>query len=231
MHAVRSPDHKTRKTMKRILVVDDHPLLKVGLARLIEGEPGLEICGMACEAHEAMAQVESCKPDLVVTDLTLPGRSGLELIKDLSAIHPELPVIVFSMHDEMVYAERVLRAGGRGYVTKDSAPERLVEAIRTVLEGGVYASKSLTGHLLNSLAPRKGAAGNGSPLQRLTDRELEVFEMIGQARNHQEIAMNLGISPRTLDAHRTHIREKLGLEDGNDLTRQAIRWVEVGKIG
>lgn len=217
--------------MKRILVVDDHPLLKVGLARLIEGEQGLEICGMASEVHEAMAQVESCKPDLVVTDLTLPGRSGLEMIKDLSAIHPELPVIVFSMHDEMVYAERVLRAGGRGYVTKDSAPERLLEAIRTVLEGGVYASKSLTGHLLNSLAPRKGTPGNQSPLQRLTDRELEVFEMIGQARSHQEIAMNLGISPRTLDAHRTHIREKLGLEDGNDLTRQAIRWVEVGKIG
>ena len=100
--------------MKRILVVDDHPLLKVGLARLIEGEPGLEICGTASEVHDAMAQVESSKPDLVVTDLTLPGRSGLEMIKDLSAIHPELPVIVFSMHDEMVYAERVFRAGGRG---------------------------------------------------------------------------------------------------------------------
>jgi DNA-binding NarL/FixJ family response regulator len=217
--------------MKRILVVDDHPLLKVGLIRLIEGEPGLEICGSAAEVHEALSLVESSKPDLVVTDLTLPGRSGLEMIKDLSAIHPELPVIVFSMHDEMVYAERVLRAGGRGYVTKDSAPERLLEAIHTALEGGIYASQNLTGHLLNSLSPHKGPPGNSSPLQRLTDRELEVFEMIGQAHSHQEIAANLGISPRTVDAHRTHIREKLGLGDGNDLTRQAIRWVEVGKIG
>ena len=216
--------------MKRILLVDDHPLLREGLGRLIDAESGLSVCGMAGTVQEALAMVESLKPDLVIADLTLPGRNGLELIKDLVATHPELPIIVLSMHDELIYAERVLRAGGRGYVMKDAPPDRLIEAIRTVLSGGVFASQTVTNHFLKALSPVKGTPAPGFPLERLTDREMEVFELIGQAKCNQDIAARLGISPRTLDAHRAHIREKLGIGDGSELTRYAIRWVEVGTI-
>jgi DNA-binding NarL/FixJ family response regulator len=217
--------------MSRILLVDDHPLMRDGLGKLIAAESGLTVCGLAGTVQEALSLVESERPDLVITDLTLPGRNGLELIKDLVATHPELPVIVLSMHDELIYAERVLRAGGRGYVMKDSSPERLLEAIHAVLGGGVFASQTVTNHFLKALSSAKGTPTPGFPLERLTDREMEVFELIGQARSNHEIASRLGISPRTLDAHRAHIREKLGLADGNELTRYAIRWVEVGVIG
>jgi DNA-binding NarL/FixJ family response regulator len=217
--------------MSKILLVDDHPLLREGLGRLIETEPELSICGMAGSVQEAISMVESQKPDLVITDLTLPGRNGLELIKDLATTHPEIPIIVLSMHDELIYAERVLRSGGRGYVMKDSSPDRLLEAIKVVRGGGVFASQTVTSHFLKTLAPAKGSPTSGFPLERLTDREMEVFELIGQARSNQDIATRLGISPRTLDAHRAHIREKLGLSDGSELTRYAIRWVEVGTIG
>ncbi len=215
---------------KNILLVDDHPVLREGLGRLIEAEPSLSVCGMAGTVQDALSLVELKKPDLVVTDLTLPGRNGLELIKDLGAIHPEIPVLVFSMHDELIYAERVLRAGGRGYVMKDTAPERLLDAVRIVLEGGVFASQNVTNHFLKTISGGKGPLKPSFPLERLTDREMEVFELIGHALGNHEIASRLGISPRTLDAHRSHIREKLGLEDGNELTRHAIRWVEVGMI-
>lgn len=225
---------KTRATQesrsRRILLVDDHPILREGLARLIDAEQGMEVCGLAGNVQDALAMIDSSPPDLVITDLTLPGRNGLELIKDLGATHPELPVIVLSMHEELVYAERVLRAGGKGYVTKESPPELLIEAVNVVLNGGIFASRNVTDHFLRSLSS-KSPAKPSFPLERLTDREMEVFELIGQAKNNQDIARQLGISPRTLDAHRAHIREKLGLEDGNELTRHAIRWVEVGMIG
>ena len=218
-------------TLRKILLVDDHPLMNEGLRQLLDSQPGLRICGMAGSVQEAIALVESAKPELVITDLTLPGRNGLELIKDLGTTHPELPIIVLSMHDELLYAERVLRAGGRGYVTKDSPTERILEAIRCVLGGGVFASSSVTNHLLQAMLPGKGPAKPSFPLERLTDREIEVFELIGQAKSNHAISCQLGISPRTVDVHRAHIREKLGLEDGNALTRHAIRWVEVGMIG
>jgi DNA-binding NarL/FixJ family response regulator len=214
----------------KILLVDDHPLLLEGLARLISAEAGLGVCGMAGSVRDALALVESLKPDLVITDLTLPGRNGLEFIKDLAATHPEIPVIVLSMHDEMIYAERVLRAGGRGYVMKDTTPARLLEAIRIVLGGGVFASQTVTNHLLKALSNHKAASRPGFPMERLTDREMEVFELIGHAKSNHEISTQLGISPRTLDAHRAHIREKLGLTDSNELTRHAIRWIEVGMV-
>jgi DNA-binding NarL/FixJ family response regulator len=216
--------------MYRILLVDDHPLLREGLSRLIAAEAGLSVCGVAGSVQEALAVVESENPDLVVTDLTLPGRNGLELIKDLGAIHPEIPVIVLSMHDELIYAERVLRAGGRGYVMKDTPPDRLIEAIHTVIAGGVFASATVTNHFLRALSSGRNTSQPSFPLERLTDREIEVFELIGQAKSNHEIANRLGISPRTLDAHRAHIREKLGFADSNELTRHAIRWVEVGMM-
>ena len=214
----------------RILLVDDHPFINEGLSQLIGAEPGLSICGVATNVHEALALVESAKPDLIISDLTMPGRNGLELIKDLGATHPGLPVIVLSLHDELLYAERVLRAGGRGYVTKNAPTERLIEAIHCVLDGGVYTSPTVTKHFLHSFLPNKERATSSFPLERLTDREIEVFELIGQAKGNHEIACQLGISQRTVDVHRAHIREKLALEDGSALTRHAIRWVEAGKL-
>lgn len=220
----------TKPRPKGILLVDDHPLLLEGLERLINAGPGIRVCGMAGDVRQALVMVENLKPALIITDLTLPGRNGLELIKDLAAIHPEIPVIVLSMHDEMIYAERVLRAGGRGFVMKDTPPECLLEAIRTVLAGGVFASRTVTSHLLGSLAGGKASTKTGFPLECLTDREMEVFELIGHAKSNPEIATALGISPRTVDAHRSHIREKLRLADGGELTRHAIRWIESGAI-
>lgn len=216
--------------MSKILLVDDHPLLREGLCRLISAESGLNVVGMAGTVQEALSLVESEKPDLIITDLTLPGRNGLELIKDLAASHPDIPIIVLSMHDELIYAERVLRAGGRGYVMKDSPPDRLIEAIHVVLGGGVFASQTVTNHFLKALSSGKTPSKPTFSLECLTDREIEVFELIGHAKSNHEIACRLGISPRTLDAHRAHIREKLGLADSNELTRHAIRWVEVGMI-
>ena len=202
-----------------------------GIVHILESEDDLEVCAKAGTASDALALAETAKPDLVLTDLTLPGRSGLELIKDLKALHPHIPVLVMSMHDELIYAERVLRAGGRGYVMKETASDLLVEAIRRVLDGGVFASQAVTEHFLEAVSSGGDKTSKSSfPLERLTDRELEVFEQIGNGNNTQQVASQLSISPRTVDAHRSHIREKLGLSDSSELTRYAVRWVESGSI-
>jgi DNA-binding NarL/FixJ family response regulator len=223
-----APSRSNPSKQRKVLLVDDHPLLLSGLERLIESEADLCVCGMTGDVQSALQLVEVHRPDLVIADLSLPGRNGMELIKDLSATHPDLPVIAFSMHDEMLYAERVLRAGGRGYVMKESPPGRLLKAIRVVLAGEIFISPRLNKHLLKSIATCKGAARPRNLLESLTDREMEVFEMLGGPGSLHEIAEALGISPRTLDAHRAHIREKLGLADSSELTRQAIRWAESG---
>jgi DNA-binding NarL/FixJ family response regulator len=218
---------KAEPRLQRILIVDDHPVVRGGLLNIIESRDGLTVCGSAGSVPEALAAVESLHPDLVLTDLGLPGRSGIELIKDLRTLHPELPVLVMSMHDEMIYAERVLRAGGRGYVPKEAPADVLIQAIHRVLEGGVFVSDNVTAHFLHGLSGGSGQRAS-FPIQRLTDRELEVFELVGQGKSTQEIGTLLVISPRTVDAHRTHIREKLGLADGNELIRFAVRWIESG---
>ncbi len=216
---------KAEPRLKRILIVDDHPVVRGGLTIIIQGCDGLTVCGSAGSVQEALAAVETLQPDLVLTDLGLPGRSGMELIKDLRTLHPELPVLVMSMHDELIYAERVLRAGGRGYVPKEAPSEVLLQAIRRVLDGGVFVSETVTAHFLHGLSGGSGKRAS-FPIQRLTDRELEVFELIGNGKSTQEIGTMLSISPRTVDAHRTHIREKLGLADANELVRYAVRWIE-----
>jgi DNA-binding NarL/FixJ family response regulator len=214
---------------KKILVIDDHPILREGIVHVLETEEGLEVCGQAGSAEEGLSLAGASDPDMVLTDLTLTGRSGLELIKDLAAIKPDLPVLVMSMHDEMIYAERVLRAGGRGYLMKESASDKLVEAINTVLAGRVFVSRAVTDHFLEGMA--QGAPKFGLPLDRLTDRELEVFELIGHGKSTKEIATQLAISSRTVDAHRQHLREKFGSIGAGKLARYAIRWVESGALG
>jgi len=208
----------------RVVVVDDHPIMRFGLSRLIGSIEGVEVVGEAGTASEALRQVESLgEVDLVVVDMSLPDRSGLELIKDLRAMFPDIKCLVISSHDEAVYAERVLRAGGRGYMMKDRAPEFLEAAVRQVLDGGIFLSAEMTARMMEVFA---GGSGGSSPVSALTDRELEVFRAIGEGRTSREIAALLGISVRTVDAHRTHIKEKLGLADAAQLNYEAIRWVQ-----
>lgn len=218
----KTPPNPTRK---RILIVDDHPVVREGLVQQINREPDLTVCGQASNASEALSLVEKGQPDMVVADINLPGRSGLELIRDLHALSPDLPVLVLSMHDESVFAERVLRAGGRGYLSKKEGSERLADGIRRVLSGQIYVSEAVSTRLLDGLSGKQSARV-ASPIEQLTDRELEVFTLIGQAKETKEIAKRLGMSCKTVEAHRGAIKRKLKLKTGPELTRHAVLWVE-----
>jgi DNA-binding NarL/FixJ family response regulator len=217
-----------RPGRKRILIVDDHPVVREGLLQQINREGDLEVCGQASNASQALALVERDIPDLVLADINLPGRSGLELIRDIHAVSPNLPVLVLSIHDESVFAERVLRAGGRGYVSKQAGSEKLAEAIRRVLRGQIYVSETISTRLLAGLS-NTHPARVASPMERLTDRELEVFTLIGQAKETKEIARSLGMSCKTVEAHRGAIKRKLKLQKGPQLTRHAVLWVEASR--
>lgn len=216
--------------MYRIVIADDHPVMREGLAHVLGSDPEFEVCGAAGSVAEALKLVSATNPDLLVTDLSFPERSGLELIKDVSVLKPDLPVITISLHDELIYAERVFRAGCRGYLSKDSSPSVILEAVHRVLAGGVYASQAVTDHLLHSMAGGPAVKQPKFPLKRLSDRELEVFELIGHGKITREIGEILHISSRTVDAHRGHIREKLGLGNKGDLTCYAVRWIESGNL-
>ncbi|NNE90293.1 MAG: response regulator transcription factor [Verrucomicrobiales bacterium] len=207
----------------KIVVIDDHPVMRVGLTHLINAEPTLEVVGEAGSASEGIRLVESIENlDLAIVDVSLPDRNGLEVIKDFRSMLPDLKCLVISSHDEKIYAERVLRAGGRGYVMKDRAPEQLVQAICKVLGGGIFLSQKMTARMMEILVN----GPSGSSVESLTDRELEVYRAIGEGRTSREIAGDLGISIRTVDAHRTHIKEKLKFRDAAELSYNAIRWVE-----
>lgn len=228
-----SPTHETmsrkeqpaaRTNRKKILLVDDHPLMRRGQADLLNREPDLAVCGEAGTAREAMEAIAKLKPDLALVDMALPDKDGLELIKDIQALHPGLPVLAMSMQDESLYAQRVLRAGGRGYVMKQEGPERLAAAIRTVLGGQVALSPRMSAKALESMVGPSGEVGGG-PEAKLTDRELEVVRLFGEGWSTDEIAGRLHLSPKTVDVHRGHIKEKLGFKTTPEFTRFAIRWV------
>lgn len=214
-----------KRNVKRLLLVDDHPIMRHGLVQLISAEDDLEVCAEAGTAEEGLKAVAKWSPDLVIADLTLPDKHGLEFIKDLRALHPETQVIVLSMHDESLYAERALRAGARGYLMKEAAAGNLIRAVRRALGGEIYLSDKMSSTMLELLSgQRKSATPAG--VDRLTDRELEVLQLIGSGRGTRHIADQLHISVRTIDAHRAHIKDKLQLPDGNALVRYAVRWVE-----
>lgn len=219
----KSPTNNLTKR-KKILLVDDHPLMRRGQADLLNRELDLIVCGEAGTAREAMEAIAKLKPDLVLVDMALPDKDGLELIKDIQALHPELPVLAMSMQDESLYAARVLRAGGRGYVMKADGPERLAAAIRTVLSGQVALSPRMSAKVLQSLVGPSGQSGAG-PEAKLTDRELEVLRLFGGGWSTEEISSRLHLSPKTVDVHRAHIKEKLGLKTTPEFLRFAIRWV------
>jgi DNA-binding NarL/FixJ family response regulator len=214
-----------KKNKKRVLLVDDHPIMRHGLAQLIRAEADLEVCGEGGSAAEGLALVGSLKPDLVVADLTLPDKHGLEFIKDVQSMYPGTLMLVLSMHDESLYAERVLRAGARGYVMKETAADMLVLAARRVLDGGIYLSDKMSSLMLEMMAGQRKPVSS-SALDRLTDRELEVLQLIGQGRATRHIAEQLHVSVRTVDAHRANIKEKLQLADGATLVRYAVRWMD-----
>jgi DNA-binding NarL/FixJ family response regulator len=215
---------------RKVLLVDDHPMMRAGLAQLIRLQPDLEVCCEASDPAEALREIPRCKPDLLVTDMTMPGRSGVEFVKDVQALHPHLPILVVSMHDEFIYAERVLRAGARGYLMKEAGGEKLLAAIRQVLAGQTYVSERMAAALVGSITGRK-PRGSSSPIQQLTDREFEVFQLIGQGKSTHAIAKQLGLSSKTVDVHRGHIKEKLDLQDVTALVRHAVRWVETQAKG
>lgn len=208
----------------RIFLVDDHPFMRHGLSEFIANQPNMVVCGEADNARDALTAIDQLKPDMVITDIILPGKSGLELTKDLRAMHPDIAILVMSMHDEPYYAERVLHAGARGYLMKREGSTKLITAIQQVLDGHTYVSESIANRILESLS--RGRTEGDSPVEKLTDRELEVFELIGQARTSRDIAEQLRISIKTVEAHRANIKEKLNLKGGPELIRLAVRWVE-----
>lgn len=210
--------------MKRILIVDDHPLVRKGFTQLIEDEPGLEICGEAADESESLQQVMATSPDLVIIDLSLAGGSGLNLIERIKAHHGNICMLVVSMHDEALFAERVLTAGALGYLNKQEAPGNIINAIHRVLDGKVYLSDELKERLLDS--PAGSVKGPGQPpLQQLSNRELEVFELIGRGMMTGKIAEHLNLSIKTIETHRENIKIKLHLASGQELTRRAIYWL------
>jgi DNA-binding NarL/FixJ family response regulator len=214
----------------RLLLVDDHPVVLDGYKLMLNAQPDLEVCATACNAADAFGAVAREQPDLVLTDLNMPGRGGLDLIKDLVAINPELKVLVCSMHDEMLYAERALRAGAKGYLTKDTPGPMMLTAIRRVLDGGIYVSERLAARVLDAFAGAR-PRGSTSPLEKLSDREFEVFRLFGEGRTAKEIAAQLNLSPKTVSVHRDHIKEKMEFATSAEMIRQAVRWVETQQLG
>lgn len=210
---------------KSIILVDDHPVMRFGLAQLIASEPDLKVIGEAGCAAEAMDALANVVPDLMIVDISLPDKNGLELIKDARASCPDICILVVSMHDERTYAERVLRAGGRGYIMKEEAAEKLVLAIRAVMDGKVFVSDAISRLLIESFSAGTGG-DDREAIHKLSDRELEVFQLLGEGLGSKEIAARIHCSPRTVDAHRVHIREKLALNTGRDVVREAVRWIE-----
>ena len=223
--------NKTKADAKsRILLVDDHRTLLTGYRLILDSEPDLVVCDTATSVPEALAAVQHQQPDLVVTDLTMPGRGGIDLIKDLIALHPELRILVCSMHDESLYAERALRAGAKGYLMKDADGPTFLAAVRRVLNGQVYMSEKLAARVLDAFAgahPR----GSHSPLEKLSDREFEVFRLFGEGKTAKEIAGQLNLSPKTISVHRDHIKEKLEFATSAEMIRQAVRYVETEQLG
>ncbi len=209
---------------KKVFIVDDHPVFRDGLVRIVAQVPGVVVCGEAGDARTAFDAISQLKPDLVLMDINLPGKSGLELLQDVHAMRPDLPVLVISMHDEQLYAERVLRAGGRGYIMKQEGPDKMRDAITKVLDGQVYASERTAASILDALSRPRSTAST-STVGKLTDRELEVLRLTGQGKDNRAVAQELHISLKTVDTHRGHIKEKLGLKNGTELIHYAVRWV------
>ena len=217
--------NRNKNSRKHILIVDDHPMMRTGLAQLIDNEPGLKVTAEADNACQAIDAVNKQKFDLALLDISLPDKNGLELIKDLRALKPELPILVVSMHDESFYAERVLRAGGRGYIMKQEGGKKFLAAIQQVLAGQIYVSEKMSERILEAYTGLETKT-SGSPVRKLSDREFEVFQFISQGLSTRAIAEHLHLSMKTVEVHRANIKEKLELKTATDLVRYAVRWLD-----
>ncbi len=207
----------------QIVLVDDHPLMREGLAEVLRREPDLEVCGEAEDRTQALEVIKITKPDLVIVDLALKNSHGLELVKDITALYPKLRTLVVSMHDEFVNAERVIRAGSSGYITKQEATTKILLAVRCVLSGEIYLSPQAAAQIASKVAGRS-RAGSGLTVDGLADRELQVFELIGRGHSTRQIAEQLKLDVSTIETYRARIKEKLNLKDSVELLQHAISW-------
>ena len=221
MHA-QSPESKKKY---RILIVDDHPMVRERLAQLVNEQPDMLTCVASADAALALTEIRQLQPDIVLVDLNLKGSSGLELIKNVHCEFPELLMLVVSMQEESVFAERVLHAGARGYINKEEATVRVITAIRTILGGGIWVSERMNAQLLGRLVGKRSAE-NSTALDRLSDREIEIFQMIGRGVGTRRIAEVLHVDPHTVETYRTRIKDKLGLTSSMEVLQRAVQWVQ-----
>ena len=216
-------NHTTLSKKSRVFVVDDHPIVRQGLALLIDRESDLAVCGEAEDAHSATQLIANAKPDILIVDISLNGPDGLDLLKDIRMRYPELPVLILSMHDESIYAERALRAGAQGYIMKQEATEKVLVALRRILSHEIYVSERIANRMLQRYIGNRGASRPAS-IADLTDRELEVFRLIGEGHSTRRIAEELHISVKTVESYQAHIKEKLSLRSARELVQHAIQW-------
>ena len=234
---MRSKNRQTKSSLassrseRKILLVDDHPLVREGIAALLRATPDLTISAEVGSADEALQAIEAELPDLVLLDISLPGASGIELLKDLHVRYPRLLVLVLSMHEESVYAERALRAGAQGYIMKQEPGSRVIEAVRCVLRGDLYVSPSLAARMVKLFVANKQGKDTRTSVERLSDRELQVYSFIGGGLSTQEVATKLSLSVKTIQTYREHIKRKLGLRNATDLVHHATHWVENEEMG
>src|ERR1700730_9647183 len=227
MKGARSTNNNSKCDLpeaKRIVIVDDHPLFRKGLEQLIQSHDGLSICGEAANAAEAMDVIRQIAPDMAIVDLSLPGANGIELIKNIRAEFPKLLILVLSMHDESLYALRSMRAGAQGYVMKHEAMANVIQAIQEVFNGRPYLSPAMAAQVITKFAHRQ-AEGEPDAVERLSDRELEILELIGKGNEVRQIAKLLHLSPKTVETHRAHIKDKLDLKNSREVARFALQWL------
>jgi DNA-binding NarL/FixJ family response regulator len=216
-------ERPTATARKKVLIVDDHPLMRQGLALLINQQQDMQVCAEAQEAQAAIHAIAESRPDILILDISLSGPDGLELLKSIRTSDPDLPVLILSMHDEAIYAERALRAGANGYIMKQEAAEKVLVAVRRILNGEIYLSDRMSNHMLQQYIGG-GASMIQSRIASLSDRELEVFRLIGEGRATREIADQLHLSVKTVETYQAHIKEKLALRSGRELIQHAIQW-------
>jgi DNA-binding NarL/FixJ family response regulator len=212
-----------KRSVHRVLIVDDHPIVRQGLRRVMENEDDLTVCGEAESVRDARAAIKELNPDVIVADISLKQGDGIELVRDVRAHHPHMPILVLSMHDETIYAERLLAAGANGYIMKQAASEQFLVAIRRVIEGGIYVSESIGNKMIQKFASG-GAYLSANPIDRLSNRELQILHMIGKGMSTREAAESLNLSIKTVESHRQRIKRKLNLTTGTQLVQYAVNW-------
>jgi len=215
----------TQTVKRKVFVVDDHPIVRAGLAQLINREPDLFVCGDAEEMHTALQTIDRLRPDILIVDISLNGPDGLDLLKTIRAKDPSLPVLILSMHDESIYAERALRAGANGYIMKQEGTDRVLIALRRILDREIYVSDRVASKMLRQFVGGGGPSGlKRSPLEGLSDRELEVLRLIGEGLGTRQIAEQLHLSIKTVETYQGHLKDKLGLKNSRELVQYAIQF-------